>query len=78
MIGILILAEEAAVIRNQNEYENYPTTPAPDLYCPWYITYDKNLFERGLRGTIRMHGAWPDARRTEDGAAGIRDGTTTR
>jgi len=61
-----------------NEYENHPTTPAPDLYCPWYITYDKNLFERGLRGTIRMHGAWPDARRTEDGAAGIRDGTTTR
>jgi hypothetical protein len=45
-----------------NNYENHPTNSAPDFYGPWYITYDKNLFERGLRGTIRMHGAWLDAR----------------
>jgi len=46
-----------------NEYENHPTDPSPDEYSPWYITYDKDLFERGLKRTIRMHGAWPDARR---------------
>jgi hypothetical protein len=45
-----------------NCYDNHPTQRSPDSYSPWYITFDKNLFERGLRGTIRMHGAWPDAR----------------
>jgi len=48
-----------------NEYENHPTDPCLDSYGPWYITYDKNLFERGLKGTIRMHGAWLDAIRVE-------------
>jgi hypothetical protein len=49
-----------------NEYENHPTDPSPDLYMPFFITYDKNLFERGLKGTIRLHGAWPNAKRDED------------
>ncbi|MCL2805400.1 MAG: transglutaminase-like domain-containing protein [Treponema sp.] len=48
-----------------NNYDNHPTQHSPDSYSPWYITYDKNLFERGLKGTIRMHGAWGDARRID-------------
>ncbi|MCL2185421.1 MAG: hypothetical protein FWB86_06170 [Treponema sp.] len=27
-----------------------------------YITYDKNFFEKGAKGTFRMHGAWSDVR----------------
>jgi hypothetical protein len=49
-----------------NCYENHPTFPStPDYYSPWYITYDKDFFEHGLRRTINMHGAWPDARKVE-------------
>jgi hypothetical protein len=47
-----------------NTYENHPTEPSPDLYCPWFITYDKKLFERGLKGTTAMHAAWPQSRRS--------------
>ena len=46
-----------------NAYENHPTNPTTDGYEPWYITYDKTLFEHGLNRTINMHGGWPDARR---------------
>ncbi|MDR2541926.1 MAG: hypothetical protein LBC80_00525 [Treponema sp.] len=46
-----------------NCYDNHPTQFSPDSYSPWYITFDKELFERGLKRTIRMHGAWPDARK---------------
>lgn len=45
-----------------NCYDNHPTQHSNDSYSPWYITYDKNVFERGLKGSIRMHGAWPDAK----------------
>jgi hypothetical protein len=49
-----------------NCYDNHPTVPPVyDYYAPWYITYDKNLFERGLKKTIKMHGAWPDAKKAE-------------
>jgi len=46
-----------------NSYENHPTQKSADSYDPWYITYDKSLFEHGYLGTINMHGAWPDARK---------------
>lgn len=49
-----------------NCYDNHPTQYSPDNYDPWYITYDKNLFERGFKKTISMHGAWPDAKIADD------------
>ena len=48
-----------------NCWENHPASPNPDGYSPWYITYDKDIFENGFRRTIRMHGAWSDARKIE-------------
>jgi hypothetical protein len=50
-----------------NCHDNHPVQTSPDDYSPWYITYDKNLFELGLKKTIRMHGAWPDAKITSPG-----------
>jgi len=47
-----------------NCYDNHPTNRSYDGYDPWYITYNKEVFEHGFNGTINMHGAWPDARRT--------------
>jgi hypothetical protein len=44
-----------------NCYDNRPTIHSPDSYAPWYVTYDKKVFEHGFNGTINMHGAWPDA-----------------
>ena len=44
-----------------NCYENHPTNRSTNAYSPWYITYDKKVFEHGFMGTINMHGAWPDA-----------------
>ena len=44
-----------------NCYDNHPTNRFVDAYDPWYITYDKRVFEHGYNGTINMHGAWPDA-----------------
>lgn len=46
-----------------NGYENHPTQKSPDNYCPWYITYNKSLFEHGYLGTINMHGGWQDSRK---------------
>jgi len=48
-----------------NTYENHPTQQSPDGYEPWYITYDKPLFEHGFLGKINMHGGWPDAKKNE-------------
>jgi len=48
-----------------NCYDNNPTQYSEDNYSPWYITYDRNFFERGVRGTLQVHGAWTDARRVD-------------
>jgi len=44
-------------------YENHPTSRHYDDYDPWYITYNKDVFEHGFNKTINMHGAWPDAKK---------------
>ena len=46
-----------------NAYENHPTQKSTDSYAPWYITYNKSLFEHGYLGTINMHGGWKDAQK---------------
>jgi hypothetical protein len=46
-----------------NCYENHPTSKNQEAYSPYYITYNKSFFEHGYRGTINMHGGWPDASR---------------